>query len=76
MACSAERGTGNCWAESPALPSAGGGGGQDFTLKQCFVNNVHKADALYPAPRLQKKNPNQWSSPVQQVLLLSGVCEE
>lgn len=32
-----------------------GGGGQDFTLKQCFVNNVHKADALYPAPRLQKK---------------------
>lgn len=61
---SAERGTGNRWAECPALPSPGG---QGFTLKQCFVNPVHKADALHP----KKKIPNRWSSPA---LLSRRLC--
>lgn len=68
---SAERGTGNRWAECPALPSPGG---QGFTLKQCFVNPVHKADALHP----KKKNPKpmELSCPAEQAPLLSKVREE
>lgn len=49
---------------APLCQVRGDDDGQDFTPKQCFVNNVHKADALYPAPRLQKNpKPMELSCP-------------